>query len=96
MIRALKEFNIAGVINNIPFLLEVYINKNFIDGNFDIDFIEKEELIKKFQKNGSSNYKNLDEVAAAFTAILMQHSHPHKANGKSGKDSNKWADLKYE
>jgi acetyl-CoA carboxylase biotin carboxylase subunit len=96
MIRALQEFNIAGVINNIPFLLEVYMNKNFRDGNFDIEFIEKEDLIKKFQKNGSSNYKNLDEVAAAFTAILMQHSHPHKVNGKSAINRNKWADLSYE
>ncbi len=96
MIRALKEYRISGVINNIPFLLEVYKNKNFINGNFDINFIEKEELIKKFQNGEISADKKLEEIAAAFSAIIKQRSGFQKTPGKIFENSNKWTEQEYE
>ena len=42
MKRALEEFVIDGIDTNIDFLYQILENKNFIDGNFDTSFIQKE------------------------------------------------------
>ncbi len=44
MKRALEETVIEGVETNIDFLFEIITNPNFIRGNFDTSFIEKEIL----------------------------------------------------
>ena len=47
MKRALEETVIEGVDTNIDFLLTIIKNPNFIRGNFDTSFIEKEVKILK-------------------------------------------------
>ena len=42
MKRALGEFAIGGVITNIDFQYEILEHKDFIDGNYNTSFIEKE------------------------------------------------------
>lgn len=98
MMRALKEFRISGVINNIPFLLEVYGNKKFRNGNFDIDFIEKESLVDKFRDDKTSRDKNLDDVASAFAALMKMKKNPLAQNGikNNQENQNKWTGLQYE
>ena len=96
MIRALREYRISGITNNIPFLLEVFANKNFIDGNFDINFIEKEKLIKKFQSNKTESHKSLDEIAAAFSAIMKHQPNLRKSLEKKFENLNKWTEQEYE
>ena len=46
MKRALEETVIEGVDTNIDFLFKIIKNSNFIRGNFDTSFIEK-EILKK-------------------------------------------------
>ena len=46
MRRALEETVIEGVDTNIDFLLKIIRNSNFIRGNFDTSFIDKEILNK--------------------------------------------------
>ena len=46
MKRALEELVIEGVDTNIDFLFDIIKNPNFIRGNFDTSFIEK-EILKK-------------------------------------------------
>ena len=46
MKRALEETVIEGVDTNIDFLFKIIKNPNFIRGNFDTSFIEK-EILKK-------------------------------------------------
>ena len=46
MRRALEEVVIEGVDTNVDFLLKIIRNTNFIRGNFDTSFIEK-EILKK-------------------------------------------------
>lgn len=46
MKRALEETVIDGVDTNIDFLFQIIKNQNFIRGNFDTSFIEK-EILKK-------------------------------------------------
>ena len=45
MKRALWEFTIDGIDNNIDFQLEILNHPKFIDGKFDTGFINK-EIIK--------------------------------------------------
>ena len=47
MKRALEELVIDGINTNRDFLFEIIKNPNFIRGNFDTSFIEKEMLKKK-------------------------------------------------
>ena len=47
MKRALEEIVIEGVETNIDFLFQIIKNPNFIRGNFDTSFIEKEILKKE-------------------------------------------------
>ncbi len=49
MKRALEETVIEGVNTNIDFLFEIIKNPNFIRGNFDTSFIEKEILKEQKQ-----------------------------------------------
>ena len=46
MRRALEETVIEGVDTNVDFLLKIIRNPNFIWGNFDTSFIDK-EILKK-------------------------------------------------
>ena len=41
MRRALSEFTIDGIDTTIPFHLELMQNPQFIEGNFDIKFLEE-------------------------------------------------------
>jgi acetyl-CoA carboxylase biotin carboxylase subunit len=47
MKRALEETVIEGVDTNIDFLFEIIKNPDFLRGNFDTSFIEKEIISKK-------------------------------------------------
>lgn len=53
MKRALEETVIEGVDTNIDFLFHIIKNPNFIRGNFDTSFIEK-EILKKEDMNHDS------------------------------------------
>ena len=44
MKRALEETVIEGVDTNIDFLFQIIRNKNFIRGEYDTSFIEKEMI----------------------------------------------------
>ena len=50
MKRVLEELVIDGIQTNQDFLLEIIKNPNFIRGNFDTSFIEKEILKRKTDK----------------------------------------------
>ena len=41
MSRALEEFHIKGIKTNIPLLIKIMKDHDFIAGNIDIDFISK-------------------------------------------------------
>ena len=44
MRRALEETVIDGIDTNVDFLLEIIRNPNYIRGNVDTSFIEKEKI----------------------------------------------------
>jgi len=98
MKRALDEYKIAGITTNISFLKSVYNNNNFINGKFDINFLEKESgALHKFLEK-ENNKVNLENAAAIFTAMVKENSAGRKGNENTNnsKPENKWIDLMYE
>ncbi|MBC7554418.1 MAG: pyruvate carboxylase [Taibaiella sp.] len=65
MDRALREFRIRGVKNNIPFLENLIANEDFISGNATVNFIQEHPELFNFsmrQDRGTRMLKFLAEV----------------------------------
>lgn len=45
LVRALKEFRVRGVKNNIPFLLNVLRDKDFLNANINVNFLKDNKKI---------------------------------------------------
>ncbi len=98
MRRALSEFDISGLITNIPFLKVVMEDEKFAAGDININFIENryENLLSALEKENNS--ENLEEVAAVFSALLKNDLSMRK-NGKTKNisiNNNNWNKLSYE
>ncbi len=100
MKRALGEYRIAGVINNITFLKAVFADEKFGKGEIDINYLERKmECLKKTAFQLKSNIDTED--AASIVAVLLKE----KLSGKDGAgesletsktNNNRWQDLMYE
>lgn len=91
MQRALNEYHIAGIITNIYFLSGIIGQQDFYEGNFDINYIEREYLTKENETKGISEQET---IAALFSAVLKKES---LLNGKvlkanSNEVMNKWTE----
>ncbi len=98
MRRALNEFDISGVITNIPFLKVIMDDENFAAGNININFIENgyKKLLQALEIENNSG--NLEDVASVFAALLKNELTERK-NGKTKNNSinkNNWNKLSYE
>jgi len=60
MIRALKEFRIRGIKTNIPYLLNVFTNKDFLNGSVDTSFIDENPQLFKFRESQNRAQKLLN------------------------------------
>ncbi len=80
MIRALKEYEIFGVKNNITLCLWILNQPNFRQGNFDTTFLQNE-----FTSESIPPPPDSIQVAAALLAALHQNGltseSPHQSDG---------------
>ncbi len=76
MKRALSEYHIAGLITNIYFLKGILKQKDFIKGNFDINYVEREYL------NEQKDEKELSEIEKAAALISTIIKNDTSSNGK--------------
>ena len=93
MKRALNEYQIAGVTTNIPFLELILEHPSFINGSFDINFIENEFL--SGNNFLSENSKEFEEAAVLISALLKNEP----ANGivkNNIANNNRWQEQMYE
>ena len=90
---ALGEFQIAGVTTNISLLKAVCNNINFIKGNFDINFMEK-ELANVFQNKNTLSVEIENAVAIISSLLKVRSSSTEIKNTLT--DNNKWTGLQYE
>lgn len=66
MVRALTDYKILGVKNNIPFLLATLTHPKFIEGDLHTGFID--ENVDLFEQRGEN-----DPERAAIVAALVEH-----------------------
>jgi acetyl-CoA carboxylase biotin carboxylase subunit len=90
---ALGEFQIAGVTTNISLLKAVCNNNNFIKGNFDINFLEK-ELADILQSKNTFSVEIENAVAIISSLLKVRSSSTEIKNTLT--DNNKWTGLQYE
>ncbi|WP_079480414.1 pyruvate carboxylase [Halobacillus salinus] len=63
MVRNLKEFRIRGIKTNIPFLENVVMHKQFLNGEYDTTFIDRSPELFVFPKRKDRGTKMLTYIA---------------------------------
>ena len=93
ILRALDEYNIAGVTNNVSFLSKILSSEKFIKGDFDINFLEREKLLFNPTKSVSDN-SDMQRASTILAGLLKRGT--IVTQEKSGAASNKWIEQNYE
>jgi acetyl-CoA carboxylase biotin carboxylase subunit len=96
MTRALKEYQIVGVITNIPAFNWVLKQKTFLDGTFDINFIDNELLPLVPDKWKDASSEELEEIAAILGALLKNKDVSGTLSKNDLPGSNQWIGQLYE
>ncbi len=65
MKRALREYTIGGVATTIPFCNFVMKHESFVQGNFDIGFVDK------YYNNGKQTSNDIHNILAASLAVAF-------------------------
>lgn len=92
-IRALEEYSISGLTNNISFLKHIVSSEKFMNGDFDINFLEREKSLFGLQKNNID--KEEREKASAILAGILKMKANIRPNDSS-LSNNKWIQQNYE
>lgn len=93
MLRALGEYDISGITNNISFLLKIVNSEKFKQGDFDINFLEREKLLFN-SDNGATDREEIQKVSAILAGILKMRTGIHQK--KSNISPNKWIQQNHE
>lgn len=93
-IRALDEYFISGVSNNISFLRFILQSKEFSEGTYNINSVE-EKLLKEFEIQSVKRSDDEFELAAAILAAYLKSNAKQKIKLDST-TLNRWRDLLYE
>lgn len=96
MQRALKEYQIIGVITNIPAFNWLFNQKYYLNGNYDINFLEKEFL--PLIPNKWNNYATLEseEAAIILSALLKNKDNEFKLSKNVNGLNNNWLEQLYD
>ncbi len=86
MIRALGEYKIFGVISNISFLKEIIDHTKFRNGEFNINFLEKD-----FDFKGTKFEEHFSNAVSVLTTFLKnRNSNSNNGNKNSRSSDNNW------
>jgi pyruvate carboxylase len=92
MKRALSEYRVIGIRTNIPFHRSLLGNQEFLDGNFNTQFLSDEMLTQLV--DGQEEDKTLAEIAALAavlaTNIQTRQSAVFVQRGKRDESNWKW------
>lgn len=96
MKRALGEYQISGVITNIPVFNWVLRQKTFLDGTFDINFLDNEFMPLVPDKWKDESSKDYEEIAAILGVLLKQKEFQNTLSNNNISDNNSWRSQLYE
>lgn len=93
---ALGAYQIAGVITNISFLEWIIDHPKFVDGSFDINFIDN-EFMPNVPYKWREKYNEKYEDVAAIIGALLKHKNSELGAGKiESNHTNKWLSQLHE
>jgi len=93
---ALGAYQIAGVITNISFLEWIIDHPKFVDGSFDINFIDN-EFMPNVPYKWREKYNEKYEDVAAIIGALLKHKNSELGVGKiESNHTNKWLSQLHE
>lgn len=93
MKRALGEYQIAGVITNIPACRWILNQKEFLDGSFTINFVDNvfiPLLPDKWKTGSNEEYKT---AVSILGALLQNKELEFKTERLKNNSSNKWTEV---
>ena len=85
--RALTEYQIAGVVSNIPLFSKILNHEKFVNGSYSINTLVN-EIMKTGEKAGRN--ENLENIAALVSVLLNDQASNLTANKNDIKFSNRW------
>ena len=84
--RVLDEYKIDGIKTTIPFFKEIVKQAEFINGDLDTGYIERNWQ----NKTPSETPKKLLDLAALVTALNHQNNQPNQTNGSNEHTESAW------
>lgn len=93
---ALGAYHIAGVITNISFLDWIIDHPKFVDGSFDINFIDTEFMPHVPYKWRESYNEKYEDVAAILGALLKYKDAKLNTGKTESNHTNKWLNQLHE
>ncbi|MCX7876264.1 MAG: acetyl-CoA carboxylase biotin carboxylase subunit [Melioribacteraceae bacterium] len=96
MKRALSEYQICGVTTNMPVFKWILNQDEFLDGSFDINFLEQKLMPLIPNKWRENLPEELENVITVVTALLKNEKKYFNSSSNSKEVKNKWRDLLYE
>lgn len=96
MQRALGEYQISGVITNIPFFRWILNQQVFLDGTFDINFLDNDFIPLVPDKWKDSSSVDYEEAVAVLSALLKLKDQELSLSKNHIDATNLWRDQNYE
>ena len=96
MKRALSEYQINGVITNVPAFNWILNQKTFLDGTFDINFLDNEFLPLVPHKWKDESAKEYEEIASVLGAFLKMQEQLTPSSTNHVSQRNSWREQNYE
>ena len=96
MQRALGEYQISGVITNIPVFRWILKQKVFLEGTFDINFLDNDFMPLVPDKWKDSSSEEYEEAVAVLAALLKSKERHLSLSTNRINKNNLWREQNYE
>ncbi len=92
MLHVLEEYKIAGVRTNIPLFKWILKHPKFVDGSFDINFLDV-ELTPLLPDKWMDDFENLDDAVALIASYLRKKNSELRVTKNKISSENKWIEI---
>jgi acetyl-CoA carboxylase biotin carboxylase subunit len=93
---ALGAYQVVGVITNIHSFKWILSQESFLDGSFDINFLEREFIPLLPNKWKEFDSEEFESTVSILAALLKNKENEFKTESSGVVKSNNWTELNYE